>query len=514
VIIQGHEIERPVTGRTHTAIVGSGAGGAVVAAILAEAGVDVTVLEEGGYYTAADFDQRPDHMYPKLYRGGGNQPTRDGMVNVLQGSCFGGSTVINMSDCEPTPPAVYAHWKELLGITEIDEKTLAPSLARVWQTMQVNKIDQESVNQNNRLLQVGATKLGRHTDTFEQNRVGCRNSGYCLIGCAYDAKQGTHLTYLPRADRAGATIHTDVRIDWIERVQLGRLRLHGSVVDRTTRISRLVFELEAERVVLAAGAVHSPAILKRSRLHRGLPQLGRNVSLQPQMLAMAGFDQSHAIIPWRGIPQSVYCADFDDNSAEHGLGGYRVEGVYGSVAQLAGDLPGFGLEHKARMATAERIAASLVLVPDQPSGRMGWEYSPKRGFAPTIHYQMSAEWKDRLRRGMRLAAELYFAAGAEWVQFASEIFPPLHHADDLDRLDSFPVKPGTTSFVSAHVQGTCRMGLDARTSVVDQDHRLHTMDNVYVVDASVMPTSASTHTMVPIMTLADRAAHRMLEPTG
>jgi choline dehydrogenase-like flavoprotein len=511
MIVQGHEVDRPFTGRTHTAVVGSGAGGAVVAAILAEAGVNVSVVEEGGYYRAADFTQRYDEMYRKLYRDGGVQLTEDGMINVLQGSCFGGSTVINMSDCVPTPPQVYAHWERLVGISEINERTLADSQSRVLEALQVSRITDEQVNENNRLVSTGATRLGHRTATFDHNRVGCRNSGYCLIGCSYDVKQGAHLTYLPRALAAGATVHTDVRVEWLELLPLNRLRVHGSIVERANRAPRLAFELEAERVVLAAGAVHSPAVLKRSGLDRGLPQLGRNLSLQPQMLALAGFDDGRNLVPWRGIPQSVYCDAFDDNRAEHGLGGYRVEGVYGSVAHVANDLAGFGADHKRRMAEAERIGGALVLVPDQPSGRLGWNFSPKRGYHAKIRYQPTGEWHERLRRGLRLAAEIYFAAGAAWVAFGSEIFQPLTGPDDLPRIESFPLKPGVTSLISAHVQGTCRMGLSSSNSVVGQDHRLHTHPNIYVVDASVMPTSASTHTMVPIMTLADRAAHRMIK---
>ena len=143
------------------------------------------------------------------------------------------------------------------------------------------------------------------------------------------------------------------------------------------------------------------------------------------------------------------------------------------------------------MKTAERIAAALVLVPDQPSGRIGWDFSPRIGFKPKFRYKMSGEWKHRLREGLKLAAEIYFAAGAEWVAFSSEIFPALTSVDEIGRLDSFPLKPGVTSLISAHVQGTCRMGLEPGTSVVNQDLRLHTHGSVYVVDASVMPTSAS-----------------------
>jgi choline dehydrogenase-like flavoprotein len=515
VIVEGAEHTTPLALRTHTLVVGSGSGGAVVAAILAEAGVELVVLEEGGRFEAKDFTQRDDEMYPALYRDGGQQTTSDGLVNVLQGSVLGGSTVVNTADCTPIPPAVYAHWRRLLGLTALDEDALAPSEQRVFASLKVNPITPSQVNANNAKLLEGAHKLGLEAGTFLHNRVGCVGSGYCLVGCAYDAKLGAHLTYLPRAVAAGAAVYTDTRV---ERIALrdparadGGFVVTGAIVERASRVARLPLRIEAARVVLAAGAVHSPAILAASGFAAKLPQIGRNLSLQPQMPVTAVFRDRGAIVAWRGIPQSAYCSEFDDGTAEHGLGGYRLEGISGGMSQLGVLLPGFGDAHKQAMFRIDRTALSLLLVPDRPSGSIAFEPVPPRGFRVHIDYVLQREWQERLRRGLRTAAEIYFAAGAEQVGFASEIFPPLRSPNELDRLEGFPIRTGLTRLVSAHVQGSCRMSLDARTGVVDQDHRVHGVPGLYVVDASVMPTTAATHTMIPVMTLADRAAQRMLE---
>jgi len=510
MIVEGREIDRPLRRRARTLVVGSGAGGAVVAQILAAAGEEVVVLEEGGRFTARDFTQREDEMFPALYRGAGQQLSHDGTINVLQGSCYGGSTVINMADCVPTPPEVYAHWRRLLGITALDERTLEPSLRRVWRMLGVNRIPRAQVNRNNAAVLRGADALGLSAGVFDHNRTGCIGSGYCLIGCAYDAKKGAHLNYLPAAVEAGADVYTEARVDRLERSDAGRWIARGDLVERGSRVARLPLRIEADRVVLAAGAVHSPAILARSGLGRGLPQLGRNLSLQPQMGVVAQMDR--AIELWRGIPQAAYCDAFDDHTPERGLGGFRLEGVHGGIAQAAGLIPGFGRAHKAAMAELPRTATALLLVPDRPSGELAWRWRRDgRGVVPTIRYWMRQEWKARLRRGLRHAAELYFAAGAKRVLFPNELFPALESPDDLPRLDRFPIASHVTYFVSAHAQGTCRMAPDPRRGVVDEDHRVHGVPDLYVVDASVMPTTASTHTMIPIMTLADRAAHRLLE---
>jgi choline dehydrogenase-like flavoprotein len=343
---------------------------------------------------------------------------------------------------------------------------------------------------------------------FRHNRTGCVGSGYCLIGCAYDAKQGA-LTYLPRADAAGAALYADVRAERIELDADRAVAVTGSVVERGSRVARLPFRIEAERIVLAAGAVHSPALLAASGAGRSLPQLGRNVSLQPQLPVTATFSDPASIRAWRGIPQAAFCSAGDDHTAEHGSAA-SIEAVSGALAQLGANLRGFGHAHKEAMARLDRTASALILVPDRPSGSITWRERGPLGVAARIEYRMQEEWKARLRRGMRQAAEIY-AAGAERVAFASEIFPELTGPEDLDLIDEFKIRTGVTRFLSAHVQGSCRMSPAAGSGVVDPDHRVHGLANVWVVDASVMPTSASTHTMIPVMTLADRAAHSMLE---
>lgn len=512
MIAQGKDVRAPLRERVHTLVVGTGSGGGPVAAILAEAGVDVLVLEEGGRYEARDFTQRDDEMYPRLYRDGGNQRTADGLITVLQGSCYGGSTVINTSDCTPIPPPVYAHWKRLVGLAELDETTLADAQAHVFESIHVSPIEPAQVNRNNALVLEGAARLGLQAGTFLHNRVGCQSSGYCLIGCAYDAKQGSHLTWLPRAIAAGARVQVDARVERIEIAGERRFVVHGAIVERTTRDARLPLRIECQRVVLAAGAVHSPAILHASGLGRSHSQLGRNVSLQPQMLVMADFPDP--VRAWRGIPQASFVSSYDDDTPEHGLGGFRLEGISGGTSQIGMGIPGFGLAHKERMARLPHLASGLVLVPDRPVGHMSFEWDARRGCRVRIDYALTEEWITRLRRGMKHAAELYFAIGAQEVAFGSETLSPLRSPDELPSLDAFLPRSGDARLISAHVQGSCRMSPDVRTGVVDSSHQVHDVPGLYVVDASVMPTTASTHTMIPVMTLAVRAAWRIAEQRG
>lgn len=509
MIIQGHEIFAPLKLKTHSVVVGSGAGGGVAAYHMAAAGFDTVVLEEGGYFQAKDFNQREEDMMPALYRGAGRQTTTDGMIYVWQGSTFGGSTVINTADATPIEPEVLHHWQQKFGLGELTEESLAASYERVYKTLNVHRLEERILNRNNKVLLETANRLGYKAGVFNSNRKGCIGSGYCFQGCAYDAKQGTNLTYLPMASELGARIYTDMRVDRIERLSSKQYRIHASVVERGTRRFRHPVEIDCERIIMAAGTVHTPAILKRSGFDKGLPQLGKNISLQPQIGVSAIFPDSDKMTSWRGAPQSIYMSEFDDNRAEHGLGGFRMEGVGGLPGVLNQFSSSIGHDHKRMVEKYPSTHFSALLVPDQPSGTMDWEWGPDGKVKPKIQYTPTAEWKERFKRGYKATCEFLLEAGALEINCNSPVFGSITNGDQLSRIDDFPIEPGLVALTSAHVQGSCRIGLNANVGVVDQNLKLHNLDNIYVVDGSVMPTTASTHTMIPIMVMSDRAMHKL-----
>lgn len=474
-------------------VIGTGSGGAVWAKALAEKGRDVLLLEEGGYFTSADFTQRENEMYPLLYRDGGNQVTADKRVSVLQGSCVGGSTVVNMADVERIPDEVLAHWRGLTGIDEFDPRVFAPFFDEVEGYIGANQIRDEQLNRNALLLKEATEKKGHRGAAMRHNRVGCVGSGYCLIGCAYDAKQSTLITLIPEALKRGARLAAEARVDHLE-VTAGRVTaVHGTRVDPRTKKPTGAFTARAKTVVLAAGAVHSPLILMRSGLDQG--PVGKNLSLQPQVPSVALFRDE--VKAYRGIPQAYYHGEYDVATPEHGLGGFRLESISGGPAMSAVAVGAFGPEHKRFMQRYTQTASSLLLVPDRPGGEVRW----KNGRAQ-IRYALQDEWKAQARKGLRTAAELYLSVGAE--MFVLPVTPTslVTKTEDLARIDALDFGEGTVQTISAHPQGTCRIGTDPQTSVVDPDGRHHAVKNLYVTDASLFPTTASTHTMVPIMATA------------
>ncbi len=465
-------------------IVGSGAGGGVLAARLAEAGRSVCVVEEGPRVSKADFNQREGAMYNLLFRDAGNQLTKDGGISVLQGRCLGGSTTVNQGDCVPMEAAVLQHWRQHFGWGDwggISDGDVQAAAERALAEMGAGPIAPEELNRNNRLMAEGAAKLGLKGGPLAHNRVGCVGSGYCMIGCAYDAKRGTLVAHLPRAEAAGARLWCSKRVD--------RVLLDGH---RAVGVAGEGFEVRGERVFLAAGPIHTPGILQRSAVRPRA--LGRNLTLQPQAPIVARF--ADVVDFHRGIPQAWGLHSSLEVTAERGLGGFTLEPIAAGPAMTASLVPLPMPALRPLLAQYRHLAAALCLVPDRPQGRVIWG----KGKRPKIDYRPSAEHHSTMIEAMKTAARIYLAAGALEVRVPAVGVPLVTSERDLSHLDRLPSRANDLPMISAHPQGTCRMG-PGEDCVVGLDFRVRGFDNLYVADASLFPTSSSTHTMVPVMAM-------------
>ncbi len=362
-------------------VIGSGAGGAVAAAELAAAGRDVVVLEQGEHWTSRDFTQREDEMLPRLFEEAGMRQTVDGGITILQGRSVGGSTVHNLCYAFRTPPAILRMWRDEHALPELTDAALAESFERVEANLRVKPIREDEVNTLNRLLREGAQRLGYSGFVTKHNRENCVKSGYCLLGCSYDAKQSMLVTYVPRASEAGARVYANARAERIEAPASGPRRVFGHVVDHSGR-PRGSIEVEARVVVLAAGAVASPDLLLRSSL--GGPDVGRHLHLHPSVM-VAGYwpEPIHA---YRGIPQSYYIDEFIDLEREPHTG-YVLMPIAGFPVLAAVNVPGFGRDHFREMRDFAKLGGLLVLLHDRSEG------SVKSGSSlgkPEIRYALDA----------------------------------------------------------------------------------------------------------------------------
>jgi len=498
----GADVPEGFDRRVDTCVIGSGAGGGVAAALLAEGGREVLVLEEGPHVPGARMTQREDEMYPLLYRDAGEQRTDDGGISVLQGRVVGGSTVVNMADVVGIPEEVFAHWRSAYGLTRWSLDDLAEAEAACRAVIGANPIPRAALNRNNAHLLTGGERLGLRTDTMTHNRVGCLGSGYCLVGCAYDAKRSVAVTWIPRALATGRVqVQAEARVERLEH-DGGRVTAAvGHVVRSRDSAPLAPFRVRADTFVVACGSIHSPLLLSASGL--GGRQVGRNLSLQPQVPVAAVFPDE--VVMFRGIPQAGY-VDCETATAESGLGGFRLEAVSAGpgMAAVSTALDIDALH--AFMTRFRHASACLCLVPDPPSGRV----TADRHGRPRIRYTLAPQVESTLREAATTAARCWLAAGAELVAMPFPSAGPVRSEAELQRFATAPIRPAASPLISAHPQGTCRMGPDPSTSVVGLDHRVHGTANLYVLDASIFPTTASSHTQLPVMATAWLGAQGML----
>ena len=162
MIRQGNELRGSpvVREKCDVAIIGSGCGGATTALALAERGIDVAIVEAGGYYTATDFDQREDDMLAKLAGGRGLEVSRHSATQLSYGNNVGGASVHYWADSYRTPADRLALWSSRYGIEGHDLATLEPHFARIEADLSVHRAEEPYVNTMNRLLRDAATRLG------------------------------------------------------------------------------------------------------------------------------------------------------------------------------------------------------------------------------------------------------------------------------------------------------------------------------------------------------------------
>jgi choline dehydrogenase-like flavoprotein len=498
MIARGREQGGDVKLEAEVCVIGSGAGGSVMAKELAEAGRDVVLLEQGGHYSKEDFTQREDEMMPLLYEEMGQRATTDKSILILQGRSVGGSTVHNLCYCFRTPEPILELWREKHGLRDMSAADMKASFERVERMLKVKQIEPHEVNALNNKIREGCEKLGYHGFVTRHNREHCTQSGFCLLGCPFDAKQSMLITYVPAADRAGARVYSDCAVDRIV-AEAGRARrVEGRVCDALGR-TRHALRVEARVVVLSAGAINSPQILLRSGIANGNGQVGRGLHLHPSVLLSGVYDED--IYGYRGIPQSYYVDEFIDLERDP-ESGYILMPVYGFPVMTATQIPGFGRQHYEVMRNFHRMVGILVLLHDQSSGRVEIDRDGK----PRISYALNEREQTQCAEGMKHCAEILFASGAKKVMAPYRDAVWLKPGDSLDVFTQRGVRQGDILIASTHPQSSCRMGEDRTRSVVNSYCQSHEVKNLFVCDMGVFPSSLGAPPQISTAAIADRTA--------
>jgi choline dehydrogenase-like flavoprotein len=477
---------------TEVCVIGSGCGGATAARVLAEAGHEVVVLEEGGDFTGTQLTQRDGEMYDQLYMDRGGRMTKDFSINVLQGRVLGGGGVINMCDVVPMPEGVLDFWRDRHGLHHLDAQDLQPFVDRALTDLGGAPIEDWQLNRANRLLQEGAEKLGWRGEVMRHNRDACGGLGTCLLGCPINAKRNPRFVAIPAALEAGAQFLTRARATRIDHAAKELKRVTVRTLDAKGYHEQEAFTIEAKVVIVAANPVGTVQLLLRSGI--GNRHVGRHLSLQPQLPIVARYPDF--VGAYHGIPQAYAITQFEEeHNADHGLWGFRIEAVMGTPGIISTLMPYTGHQAKEYMTQYPFIASSLLLAPDDPTGSI----SVRRDGSVVVSYQHSEEHKARLRQAVKAAAEAYLASGAEALTVPCS--PPLEMrtAADAAKAKDLPLTVASAPLLSAHQQGGVRWAHSDKNGASDPDGKVYGTKDVYVFDSSGFPSSSSSHTMTPII---------------
>ena len=491
-IVRGAELRGSRTVTVDACVVGSGAGGGPVAAGLAEAGLTVAVLEEGDLHGPETLTARPRDMTTGLYRDGGQLVTVGTPPIVLPlGRGIGGTTLVNSGTCFRTPAPVLARWRSEHGLEALTDDAAGALFRRVEEAIGVAQVTPELAGENAAVVRRGAQALGVSGRHLFRNARGCVGSGVCAFGCPSGAKQHAGAVFAPRAWAAGATTYTGCRAERLE-VERGAVR---GVQARTAAGGRLT--VRARHVVVAAGALLTPLLLRANGIGTASGALGRHLTIHPASAARALLDEP--IDPWRGVPQSYFVDELADD-------GILLEGIAGPPDQAAMATPGQGPEHRDRMLDVARTASFGVMVADTGEGRV--LRLPTRPARPLVRYDLHPTDAERLRRGFELLARIFFAAGAR------EVLIPLSGVGvlrdgDVSPLQRARVRPRDVKAMAFHPLGTARAGADPRRSVCDPDLGVHGVRGLHVADGSVVPSSPQVNPQLTIMALATRLADHL-----
>src|SRR4051795_9240603 len=432
-------------------VLGSGAGGGAAAAALAGAGLDVVVLEAGEYVPESEMTGSEYDGYRRLYLNAGAMGSEDNSVGLLAGAVLGGGTTVNYTTAYRTPDDVREEWARA-GARAVETDEYDKSVDAVFERLGVNE-EHTWVSPRDGLMQQAAGDLGWSTVRVARNAHGCPRGGdacaTCGFGCPYGAKQSTVRTWLADAQAAGARIVVRARAQKVI-VEAGAARGVEAVTWEGHRVT-----VRSRAVVAAAGALHTPALLRRSGLTNAA--IGKGLCVQPALAAFGVLDRE--LRPWEGTLQAIHVSEFRDLDGQG----------YGVNLQTAPLHPGFfvsfipwdgAAHHAALMEGLSHTALVGMTVRDHGGG----EVRVGKDGEPVIRYRLDARDAAHLRRGLDAAAEMLETIGAQRIFSSHARYVGYDPGRDGDRarfvrdMDAAGWGSGQVQLTGFHLLASCRIG--------------------------------------------------------
>jgi len=489
------DITKDIIEHPDVCIIGSGAGGAVVADILCSAGVDVVMLEEGGYYTKDKYKEfNPVDSFKYLYRDYGATITY-GNVNIIMplGKAVGGTTVVNSATCFRTPDYVLEDWKTTYNVINASPKEMETYFQRVEKRIDVHEVTSDILGKNGLIFKKGADALGLSNGFLRHNIVGCKGHGRCTMGCPIDAKKGVHLNFIPSALKAGLRLYSDTRAEQLILKGKKIVEIKGKIINPNNRKEFFSISVKPKLLVLSAGAVYTPYLLKKNNINLS-SHLGKHLTIHPAARVLGLFDE--LVEGYKGVPQGNYVDEWSEE-------GIMLEGIFTPPEIGLPIVSPIGYEGKELAMLFNNVSAFGVMVSDKySSGKV------LRGIdgMPIILYNFKDADKEKMIKGIAETARIYFAAGAKKVYLPIHGIESLESIDDIKKLYTHKIKANDIDMMAFHPLGTARMGEIPKHSVVNSFGKVHALENLFISDGSIFPSSLGVNPQITIMAFSMRNA--------
>src|SRR4051794_10377574 len=483
-------------------VVGSGAGGGTAAAVLSDAGLDVVVLEAGDYVPESELEGSEFQGYGQLSLNGGAMASKDGGTGILAGATLGGGTTVNYTTAYRTPDAIRDEWARA-GAAGVTDDDYDQALDAVFERLEVNG-EHSWVSARDELMQEAATELGWSSVRVNRNAHGCPRGGEacanCGFGCPYGAKQSTARTWLADASGRGARVIVRARAQRV-RVENGEARGVDAVTWEGHRIS-----LRSRAVVVSCGALHTPALLKRSGLTN--PHIGKHLCIQPALAVFGVLDRE--IRPWEGVMQSIHVDEFVDLDGNG----------YGVRLQTAPLHPGFFVSfapwdgasrHAELVESLSHTAAVGMTVRDRDAG----EVTVGKDGEPVVKYALPPESAAHLRRGIEAGAEMLETVGAERIFSSHARYVGYRPGREGDRgafardIDAAGFAPGQVQITGFHLLASCGIGRSESASACGPQGETWEVRNLVVCDGSAFPSASGVNPNMSVQALSHMNAQRL-----
>jgi len=518
-------------------IVGSGCGGAVVASVLAQAGLSVIVADKSYYWPPQYLPMSEMNGLANLFANGGITASDDSAMSVLAGSCWGGGGTVNWSASLQLQGFVRQGWAQK-GLPYFTSAAFQNDMDVVCEAMGVSTAHVEHNVTNQKLLE-GARRLGMNAKTVPQNTGGETHScGYCTLGCGSCGKKGPTESWLPSAAKAGAqfvegfevdhVIFSDTLDDHGDRIATGvqgiwTSRDSNSGTSGGDRYKRKVILKARHSVIISSGTLGTPLILHRSGIKNS--HVGAHLRLHPVITLGAVFDTD--VRPWEGSILTSVVNDYE-NLDGHGHG-VKLEAT-NMIPSLW--MPGLAwydpLQYKISCAKMRRSVGYISLARDTGEGRVYADASDSH--RARIAYTVSKKDRAHIAIGLEGLAKIMHVSGAREIFISLPTVPPFVRSEDSssDLNDSAfqdwlkthirPLQsgkmPASAQFASAHQMGTARMGTSASNSVVSPEGRVWGTMGLYVADASNFPSASGVNPMITNMAISHGIARGIRDRWG